>query len=117
MILRRYDSFLIAGFLLARSMTIASRCSASSATTRATAKVESLMEYDARTLRLVAAFNTSLGSILAGIGQSGAGPAADDEGTVFVITGNGKFDRSRGDFGNTVSAIIRKRRFLNFTPE
>jgi hypothetical protein len=48
--------------------------------------------YNAQTLQQVAAFNTTPDGGLGGIWQSGAGPAADAAGNLFVITGNGTFD-------------------------
>jgi hypothetical protein len=51
-----------------------------------------VVAYDAYTLQQRAAFNTSPNAKESGIWQSDTGPAADDNGNVFVITGNGKFD-------------------------
>lgn len=42
---------------------------------------------------------TSLGS---GVWQGGLGLAADGDGTVYLMTGNGNFDPSKGSYGNTV---------------
>jgi hypothetical protein len=56
--------------------------------------------YDARTLAQVSVFNTSPGGSRASIWQSGQGPAADDEGNVYVVTGNGSWDGVR-DFSET----------------
>lgn len=63
-----------------------------------------VMAYDARTLVQVAVFNTSPDAEQSGIWQSDAGPAADEEGNVFVATGNGKFDAAANgrDYGDTV---------------
>lgn len=38
----------------------------------------------------------------AGVWQAGLGLAADDDGTVYFVTGNGHFDATRGWFGNTL---------------
>jgi hypothetical protein len=48
--------------------------------------------------------NTSSGTppCFAGVWQSGLGLAADDDGTVYAITGNGNFDPTKGWFGNTL---------------
>ena len=48
--------------------------------------------------------NTTSGSppCMAGIWQSGQGLAADGDGTVYAITGNGAFDPGKGSYGNTV---------------
>ncbi len=51
-----------------------------------------LLAYDAKTLAQVSVFNTSLTGWEASIWQSGQGPAVDDEGNVWVVTGNGSWD-------------------------
>ncbi len=51
-----------------------------------------LMAYDAKTLQEVSVFNTSPTGSEASIWQSGQGPAADEEGNVYVVTGNGSWD-------------------------
>jgi hypothetical protein len=51
-----------------------------------------VVAYDPRTLRQLAAFNTSPNAGESGIWQSNAGPAADSEGNVYVLTGNGLLD-------------------------
>jgi hypothetical protein len=51
-----------------------------------------LMAYDARTLEQKAVFNTSPTGSEASIWQSGQAPAIDDEGNVYVVTGNGSWD-------------------------
>lgn len=39
---------------------------------------------------------------MAGVWQSGLGLAADGDGTVYFMTGNGQFDSGKGSYGNTV---------------
>jgi hypothetical protein len=51
-----------------------------------------LMAYDAKTLAQMSVFNTSPTGSEASIWQSGQGPAADAEGNVYVVTGNGSWD-------------------------
>ena len=51
-----------------------------------------LMAYDAETLHQVSVFNTSPTGTEASIWQSGQGPAADADGNVYVVTGNGSWD-------------------------
>jgi hypothetical protein len=50
------------------------------------------MAYDANTLAQAAVFNTSPTGAEASIWQSGQGPAADPDGNVYVVTGNGSWD-------------------------
>jgi len=66
-----------------------------------------LMAYDARTLAQASVFNSSPTGTEAGIWQSGQGPAADDDGNVYVVTGNGTWDGVR-NFSES---------FLKFTPQ
>lgn len=64
-----------------------------------------VMAYDAHTLRQRAVLNTSPDGGDAGIWQSDAGPAADDEGNLYVATGNGDFNGAKvggRDFGDSV---------------
>ncbi len=63
-----------------------------------------VMAYDAHTLAQSGVLNVSPAAGESGIWQSDAGPAADTEGNVYVITGNGKFTAADGgrDFGDSV---------------
>ena len=63
-----------------------------------------VMAYDAHTLAQKAVFNASPDAGESGIWQGDAGPAADKDGSVFVVTGNGAFDgATKGrDFGDSV---------------
>ncbi len=51
-----------------------------------------LMAYDAKTLKEVNVLNTSPTGSEASIWQSGQGPAADEQGNIYVVTGNGSWD-------------------------
>ncbi|HEV2689038.1 MAG TPA: hypothetical protein VGV35_10795 [Bryobacteraceae bacterium] len=63
-----------------------------------------IMTYDAHTLAQTGVFNTSPDAEESGIWQGDTGPAADNDGNVFVITGNGRFDIDFGghDYGDSV---------------
>jgi len=64
-----------------------------------------VIAYDAHTLSQTAVFNTSPDAEESGIWQSDTAPAADADGNVFVVTGNGKFDGAAAggrDYGDTV---------------
>jgi hypothetical protein len=52
--------------------------------------------YDATTLKQVAFWSSTPTGANGGIWQSGQGLAADDDGNLFFITGNGTFDADRG---------------------
>ena len=82
-----------------------------------------VMAYDARSLEQIAAFSTSPDADDAGVWQADTGPAADADGNVFVVTGNGAFDaapRGGRDFGDSVLRLVRTGRELAvrdfFTP-
>lgn len=66
-----------------------------------------LLGYDATTLDQVAVYNDTPNGDKGGIWQSGAGPAADAEGDIFLQTGNGKFDAQVGgvDFGDSLLRV------------
>src|SRR5262249_22533957 len=52
--------------------------------------------FNARTLRPVAAFNTTPDGGLGGFWQAGGAPAADAAGNLYFETGNGSFDADTG---------------------
>ena len=66
-----------------------------------------MMAYDAHSLQQVAVWNASPNGSDAGVWQSGAAPAADSSGNVFLATGNGTFDlnTSGPDAGDTIAKI------------
>lgn len=64
-----------------------------------------VMSYDARTLKQTGIFNTAPEGEQSGIWQSDTGPAADEQGNVYVETGNGVFDVGAAggrDYGDSV---------------
>jgi hypothetical protein len=81
-----------------------------------------VMAYDARTLAQTAVFNTSPDAEESGIWQSDAGPAADEDGNVYVATGNGRFTvaASGRDYGDSLLKLGLANGGLNvldyFTP-
>jgi len=62
-----------------------------------------IIAYDARDLHQVAAFNTTPNAYQGSIWMGGAAPAADTEGNIYAISGNGKFDADANgvDFGDS----------------
>jgi outer membrane protein assembly factor BamB len=72
-----------------------------------------VMAYDARTLKQRSVLNLTPGGREGAIWQSGAGPAADRQGNIYVMLGNGDFDTSldargfpaRRHFGNSFLKI------------
>jgi len=66
-----------------------------------------VMSYDARTLKQTGVLNVSPGAKESGIWQADAGPAADSNGNVYLVTGNGKFTAASGgrDYGDSVLKI------------
>lgn len=79
-----------------------------------------VMAYGARNLRQQAVFNASPDANDSGIWEGDAGPAADKNGNVFVATGNGRFDATKGgrNYGDTLLKLDgRSLRILDyFTP-
>lgn len=80
-----------------------------------------LLDYDATTLKLVHHFHTienSSGYELASIWMTGFAPPIDSSGNVFVITGNGDFEKGNHDWGESVlklSPTVQKV-LSHFTP-
>jgi hypothetical protein len=81
-----------------------------------------LISYDAHTLAQKSVFNTSPDARDSAIWQGDAGPAADQDGNVFVVTGNGEFDAATGgrDYGDSVLKLSSSAQGLKlldyFTP-
>ena len=63
-----------------------------------------LLGYSASTLQQVMVFNAAPNGKEAAIWQSGCAPAADSNGNIYVITGNGTFTANSGgvDYGDTI---------------
>ena len=63
-----------------------------------------VIAYNAQTLAQVAVFNDSPDGNRSGIWQGDTAPAADAQGNVFLVTGNGDFDAKSGgrDYGDSV---------------
>jgi outer membrane protein assembly factor BamB len=75
-----------------------------------------LMGYDAKTLRQTGVFNTSPTGTEASIWQSGQGPAADAEGNLYVVTGNGSWD-GKVNFSESFLRLSPQLKVLDwFTP-
>jgi len=63
-----------------------------------------LLAYDEATLALLRVFNTTPDTSYGGIWEGGDGPAADADGNLYVVTGNGPFSAATGgrDFGDSI---------------
>jgi hypothetical protein len=58
--------------------------------------------YDAHTLHQVLLYNDTPNSYEGGIWMSGASPAVDAQGDLFVLTGNGGFDPTQNNYGDSI---------------
>ncbi len=67
-----------------------------------------IMGYNVQTLQQVAAFNVSPNARQGGIWMSGAGLAADPDGAIYCVTGNGAFDTTPNPqtFGDSVLKLV-----------
>jgi outer membrane protein assembly factor BamB len=75
-----------------------------------------LMAYDAKTLSQMSLLNTSPTGSEASIWQSGQGPAADEDGNVYVVTGNGSWDGVR-NFSESFLKLTPRLKIIDwFTP-
>src|SRR6202453_4301833 len=72
-----------------------------------------LMAYDAKTLGQVSVLNTSPTGSEASISQSGQGRAADEEGNVYVVTGNGSWDGVR-NFSESFMKLTPRLKLLDW---
>jgi hypothetical protein len=75
-----------------------------------------VLGYNAHTLALTAAFNTTPNGGLGGIWQSGGRIAADAQGNLYVMTGNGTFDTTLNVNGFPASADYGDS-FLKLAPD
>jgi hypothetical protein len=57
--------------------------------------------YDAKTLRQTSVFNSSPNSWAGSFWMGGAAPAADSDGNIYLVSGNGPFDANGSDFGDS----------------
>jgi len=60
-----------------------------------------LLGYDAATLKLKYKWNSTPNGGLGGIWQAGQGPAADEFGNIYLMTGNGSFDANNKNYGDS----------------
>ena len=75
-----------------------------------------LMAYDGQTLEQVSVLNTSPTGSEASIWQSGQGPAVDEQGNVYAVTGNGSWDGVR-NFSESFLRLSPHLKLLDwFTP-
>ncbi len=63
-----------------------------------------IIAYDAATFRQVAVFNTTPDGYQGSLWMGGAAPAADAQGNIYAVSGNGRFDADANgiDFGDSV---------------
>lgn len=64
-----------------------------------------IISYDARTLQQVAVFNTTPNAAQGAIWQAGHGLEADENGYIFLMTGNGSFNYSSGGTSLSMSFL------------
>ena len=81
-----------------------------------------VLAYDAGSLKQTGSLNVSPNADDSGIWAGDTGPAADENGNVYVATGNGRFDATigRADYGDTVLKLQLNQGLLSvadyFTP-
>ncbi len=64
-----------------------------------------LLGFDARSLQPNGVLNLTPNGGLGGIWQGGDGPAADANGNIYFITGNGTFDATNGNYGDSFARV------------
>jgi hypothetical protein len=60
-----------------------------------------ILGFDADTLKLVAVFNSTPNGSEGGIWMAAAAPASDSNGNLYVVSGNGTFDSSDSNYGQS----------------
>jgi len=79
-----------------------------------------VLSYSATTLVQIAVFNTTPNGSDGGVWQGGAAPSVDPAGSIYLITGNGKFDVNKGgsDWGDSFLKLDASLSVLDyFTPD
>jgi hypothetical protein len=66
-----------------------------------------IMAYDAKSLRQLAVFNTTPDGTGGGVWQGDAGLAADEQGRIYAVTGNGTFDAASPEGRNYGDAVVQ----------
>ena len=66
-----------------------------------------LIGYDAATLAQLTVFNTAANGTEAGIWMSGGAPAVDDDGNLYLATGNGTFDLHDPDHPSYGDSVLK----------
>jgi len=76
-----------------------------------------LLGYDAQTLQQTYAYTPSANADAAAVWGGGGSVAADDQGNIFIATGNGAFDANTGgiDFGDSFLKLTPNASTLNVT--
>jgi Chitobiase/beta-hexosaminidase C-terminal domain/Bacterial lectin len=80
-----------------------------------------VLGFNAQTLQPQGVFNTTPNGLAAGVWESGDGPATDDAGNIYFVTGNGSFDGTTNkDYGESYIKLTPSGTNLNavdyFTP-
>jgi len=76
-----------------------------------------ILSYNASTLAFTGAFNSTPNAGLGGFWMSGQGPAIDEQGNLYVITGNADFNPAQGSYGDSVIKLSPDLKVLDyFTP-
>jgi hypothetical protein len=73
-----------------------------------------LFAYDADSLIQTNVFVSTPSGTKGGIWQAGQGPAIDDAGDLYFMTGNGSFDPTTGDYGDSVVKLDGNLNFVDF---
>jgi len=75
-----------------------------------------LAKYDATTLAQLAVFNTTPNAANGGIWMSGAGPATDAQGNLYIVTADALFDANSGgaDYGDAVIKLDSNLQVLDY---
>ena len=74
-----------------------------------------ILGYDSQTLALKYVYNTTPNGGDGGVWQLGAGLSADARGSIFVQTGNGSFDNTKDNFGQSLLKLTPSNGSLRLT--
>jgi len=74
-----------------------------------------IIGFDADTLHQVVTFNDTPNGSDGGIWMTGAAPGIDSDGSLLYVSGNGDFDASKNNYGESVIRVARSGTQLNVT--